>query len=80
MSVHVEPKTTFNLTIKDLECGQLAECENGTIAIKLSDLVKTGDNSVINIVNGVGGYTDISRFRLLKNATIKIYTNEDGYA
>lgn len=65
----------------DINKGQFAECENGTIVIR-TDLVHNFEeepyNQLVNILNGLGGYTPDSKFRVLKNYKVEFEINSYG--
>jgi hypothetical protein len=67
----------------ELEPNKLYECDNGTLVIrvnswKLYDPQTHRTDTIINIANGVGGYSDDMKFRLLRSAIVEIQTAEDG--
>lgn len=76
MSIKITAKKEeekYPLEIKNLQKGQFAEAKNGTIVIC------TG-SEIINVENGVGGYSKNSRFRLIPNHRIEFETGADSKA
>lgn len=79
----IEDRTVkYPLTAEDLEPGQLAECENHTVVVRVSEHNKYIRLElyapIINIANGCDGYTKLNKFRLLPNATVTLRTRDDS--
>lgn len=64
----------------DLKPGQFAEAENKTIVLRTHTLTNfRADLNIINIENGVGGYTDRTRFHVLDSFRVSFDTNSEGF-
>ncbi len=86
MSVRIVPRPKhdqYPLRAEQIRKGQFAEHENGTIVIRLQSTKTTelaANDQIINIENGVGGYSSDSRFRLIPDHTIRFEIGDDSMA